>query len=188
MLYETDTSVGKRRFQPKVHDPPAESPGIFSASGGILSYKDAGMWSTPHDYAQFLQMLVNGGKTSDGRQLLKRTTVANMWRDGLMPYARRDGRVPGWNDYEGKAGQKIWDSRAWSLLNTTLDLADPPRGEGPPRQGQTMWMYGGGGTCWAIDKPRRLIALSFAQCFGGWSGEEAYCLPFAREAVDEALT
>ena len=44
----------------------------------------AGLVSTIHDYALFLQMLLNGGEL-DGKRYLKRETVALMTSDQIGP-------------------------------------------------------------------------------------------------------
>ena len=33
--------------------------------------------------------------------------------------------------------------------------------------GQTMWMGGGGGTYWVVDRIHQTVAVSFSQSFGG---------------------
>jgi len=54
-------------------------------------------------------------------------------------------------------------------------------------------MYGGGGPCWVIDKPRQLVAITFMQCYYGggplWNEKshygEPYCYSFAQQAIEE---
>jgi len=144
---------------------PDSAPGIMSAGGGVSSYRDAGMFSTLRDYVQFCQMLLNGGVGMNGRRILRAGTVRMLWADGLAPYARRGGRVPGWNDSGGNP--RYWDRVGWSLLNTHVVFDEQPRKGGAQRRPKTMFMGGGGGTYWYIDPGRKLAALSFTQCFGG---------------------
>jgi len=167
----------------------ARSTGILSGGGGILSYDDPGMWSTVEDYGRFCQMLLDDGKSLDGRRVLSTSTVRELWKDSLAKYAGPDGRISGWNDYGGDEGNGYWDHHAWTLINTTVALKTPPRRH-PPRTGNIMYMYGGAGTGWAIDRKRKMVAVSFAQTFGGalWQrtgSTGCYCLKLAQAAVDE---
>jgi CubicO group peptidase (beta-lactamase class C family) len=160
---------------------------VLSGGGGLLSYCDAGIYSTVEDYARFCQMLLSGGKAASGRQVLSASTVRMLWQDGLTPYAKKDGRVSGWNDYGGKDPSEkfYWDHHAWSLLNATLDLEEGPKKAGPPRRGNTLWMYGMG-AYWFIDARRKIVAVSFAQCFSSRGKDRGSdCVPFMKAAVDE---
>mmetsp|Transcript_6421 Transcript_6421/g.13162 ORF Transcript_6421/g.13162 Transcript_6421/m.13162 type:complete len:508 (-) Transcript_6421:112-1635(-) len=159
--------------------------GVFSGGGGILSYADAGIYSTAEDYARFCLMLLHGGLATDGRRILREKTVNMLWKDGLTPFAMRNGGVPGWNDFEGKAERPYWDHHAWSLLNATLDLEEKPKKTGPPRQGNTLWMYGMG-AYWFLDAKRKIVAVSMAQCFSSrWKDRGTDCVPFLKAAIDE---
>ncbi|CAJ1409204.1 unnamed protein product, partial [Effrenium voratum] len=146
---------------PKVWEHPERADGIMSAGGGILSYHDAGIWSTAADYAKFCQMLLTGLSPS-GKQILEPGFLKSLWRDGLVDYGRKDGRLPGWHDSPGA----MWDFTGWSLLNTHLTFQDGPQGRGR-KLGQTMWMGGGGGTYWVVDRRRQTVSVSFCQSFGG---------------------
>jgi len=172
------------------------APGIMAAGGGILSYLDAGMWGTAKDYAKFCQMLLDGGLASDGKtRILRASTVRMIWRDGLAPFAGKDGRLPGWNvdDTEGPPCEGgSWDQCGFSLLNSMLqDLKGPPKHSAPARKGTAMGLGGGGGTSWYVDARRQLVAISFTQSFDGGRPENDglgppgnYCLDLAIEAVD----
>jgi len=162
-------------------------PDLLSGGGGFLSYSDAGMWSTVQDYARFCQMLLNNGVAPGGKRVLKASTVRLLWRDGLAPFAKSDGRCKGWNDFGGSDAKEntYWDHHAWSLLNTTLDLKDPPKSSGAAREGRTMWMYGMG-AYWLIDKRRKMVLVSFAQCFSDRAEQDGSdCAAFAKAAVDK---
>lgn len=163
----------------KMHD------GLFSGGGGMLSYSDAGIYGTAEDYARFCQMLLDGGVSASGRRVLRTKTVNMIWQDCLAPFAKKSGAVPGWTDYEGKAMQFYWDHHAWSILNATLDLEEVPKKHGPPRRGHTLWMYGMG-AYWFIDRKRKLVAVSMAQCFSSRKKDRGSdCVPFMKAAVDE---
>lgn len=167
---------------------PKMDPRVFSGGGGILSYADAGIYGTAEDYARFCQMLLSGGKARSGRQVLRPSTVDMLWKDCLAPcYAKGDGRVPGWSDFGGPDPKEkfYWDHHAWSLLNATLDLEGPPTKAGPPRRGRTLWMYGMG-AYWFVDAPRKIVAVSFAQCFSNRKQDRGSdCVPFLKRAIDE---
>mmetsp|Transcript_84459 Transcript_84459/g.149442 ORF Transcript_84459/g.149442 Transcript_84459/m.149442 type:complete len:448 (-) Transcript_84459:205-1548(-) len=166
---------------------------LLSAGGGVLSYSEPGMWSTPLDYVRFCQMLQNGGVSASGSRILRSSTVRTFWRDSLAPYAQKDGSVAGWDDYaEGDPEETaFWAQHTWTLLNSTVEIHQPRLRPGKvTREGSCMWMFGGAGTGWAVDMKRGMIALSFAQNFGGslWdraNGTGCYSLEFAKAAVDE---
>lgn len=190
--YQCEAAKGATRAaQPYVTKPwdhPLSAPGIMSGGGGVLSYKDPGMLSTARDYARFLQMLLDGGRSQDGRCVLRPSTVRSLWRDGLAQYNRPDGRLPGWNDADGPAKGGYWDHVGWSLLNTHLVFDGPPKGR-TARQGRSMWMGGGGGTYWVIDPRKRTVSVSFTQTFGGRSEDDGLgprggdASPFVAEAA-----
>eukprot|EP00927_Polykrikos_kofoidii_P025702 TRINITY_DN23049_c0_g1_i1.p1 TRINITY_DN23049_c0_g1~~TRINITY_DN23049_c0_g1_i1.p1 ORF type:complete len:485 (-),score=56.51 TRINITY_DN23049_c0_g1_i1:74-1438(-) len=172
------TAAGKPyRLQPYKHK--YSAPGIMSCGGGILSYLDAGSWGTASDYSRFCQMLVDGGKASNGRLILQPKTVQTLWQDSLQELGRRtDGRLPGWHDSDGPPSSgSWWDHRGLSLLHAFLDFEASPRP--PPKAGavrrarrsSSMWMSGGGGAYWTIDAKEKLITVSMMQTFGGRSDE-----------------
>eukprot|EP00428_Durinskia_dybowskii_P018740 CAMPEP_0170228532 /NCGR_PEP_ID=MMETSP0116_2-20130129/13986_1 /TAXON_ID=400756 /ORGANISM="Durinskia baltica, Strain CSIRO CS-38" /LENGTH=421 /DNA_ID=CAMNT_0010479275 /DNA_START=87 /DNA_END=1348 /DNA_ORIENTATION=+ len=155
------------------------APGIMSCGGGVLSYRDYGMLSTAQDYARFCQMLASGGLIPGSRRrLLKASTVRMLWHDGLTPFQRKDGKLPGWNDCPSPS---YWNYMGWSLLNTHLCLEEAPR-KSSPRKGSSMWMGGGGGAFWSIDARRDLVTLSFAPVFLGRATEDDGLGPLANDA------
>eukprot|EP00419_Tripos_fusus_P071370 CAMPEP_0172894902 /NCGR_PEP_ID=MMETSP1075-20121228/151919_1 /TAXON_ID=2916 /ORGANISM="Ceratium fusus, Strain PA161109" /LENGTH=178 /DNA_ID=CAMNT_0013750019 /DNA_START=44 /DNA_END=580 /DNA_ORIENTATION=+ len=163
----------------------------MSGGGGILSYRDCGLWSTANDYARFCQMLLDRGIGPTGRRVLKASTVRSLWQDSLTPFGKANGRVSGWNDYEGNKRGGFWDHHAWTLLNTTLDNLKSGPERGRSRVGEVMYMFGGFGASWAVDRRRQIAALSFGQTFYGAFWERmgdsgCYCLDFAQLAVDAA--
>jgi len=195
LLYEATKAKRRKRtkdgmfvLRPWSH--PEKAPGIMSGGGGILSYEDPGMMGSARDYAQFCYMLSNNGIAPNGRRILKAPTVKSLWRDALHVYSRRDGRLPGWNDAGGACD---FDKIGCSLLHTHLVFKNGPSGGGKPRQAQSMWMGGGGGTFWSIDVRRQMVAISFTQTLGGRQRDDNDDLgpfgddvvPFAERAVDE---
>lgn len=195
VLYDARRRRTGKMYELKPYANPDSAPGIMSAGGGITSYNDAGMFSTASDFARFCQMLLDGGVASTGRRVLRASTARSLWADGLAPYARRDGRVLGWNDCMGRERRGYWDRVGWSLLGTHVIFDEQPRKTGPPRRAVAMFMGGGGGAYWVIDAPRRLVSISFTQCFGGRSATDGSdglgprandAAPFAAAAVDGA--
>lgn len=174
------------------------APGIASSGGGILSYNDAGMLSTVRDQARFCQMLLDDGVGPGGRRVLKVSTVRGLWRDGLVPYARANGRVLGWNDCGGRQGYKYWDRVGWSALGAHVTFSARASPGARPRSGLAMFMGGGGGAYWVVDRKRKLVVVSFEQCFGGsrevYDGSDGYgprandAATFARAAADRSPT
>lgn len=84
------------------HDRIAEPP-IDPATGELADMPDvttrpdfisggSGMVSTAHDYARFLQMLLNGGEL-DGTRILGSKTVEYMFADHLAPFPEREPRT-----------------------------------------------------------------------------------------------
>mmetsp|Transcript_44824 Transcript_44824/g.88706 ORF Transcript_44824/g.88706 Transcript_44824/m.88706 type:complete len:231 (-) Transcript_44824:31-723(-) len=203
LLYKCDeTSVRKRNcrdskpYTPVPWDHPHSAPGIFSSSGGALSYKDSGLWSTAHDYAHFCQMLLDGGLALDGTRVLRASTVRTIWSEGLAPFADKKGRLDNWNvdDTEGPPWEGgSWDKCSWSLINTLVQLKGAIGSSRRPRAAHAMGVGGGGGVHWLIDKTRQLVAISFQQSFEGGRPENdgrgpsgINCEDLAVAAVDEA--
>mmetsp|Transcript_133663 Transcript_133663/g.236600 ORF Transcript_133663/g.236600 Transcript_133663/m.236600 type:complete len:491 (-) Transcript_133663:161-1633(-) len=181
-------------YEIKQYMNPDSAPGIMSAGGGILSYNDVGMYSTAQDYARFCQMLLNDGVGVNKKRLLQASTVRSIWADGLAPFAREDGRVAGWYNGGGPENVKYWDRVSWSLLGSHVTFDDQPQ-KGLERQGVAMFMGGGGGTYWAIDKRRKMVVASFSNCFGGrkvCDGSDGHgprandAAPYAMAAADGA--
>ncbi|CAK9063334.1 Uncharacterized protein Rv1367c [Durusdinium trenchii] len=182
-LYECNRIAGS--YTLKVWQHPEKAPGIMSGGGGILSYHDAGMWSTAEDYVKFCQLLLTGLSPS-GQRILRPKTLKSLWEDSLVPYGRKDGRLPGWHDAAGRAPGGVWDYTGWSLLNTQLTFQEPPKA-GHVRMGETMWMGGGGGTYWVVDRRHQTVAVSFSQSFGGRASTDTAkdAAVFAEQAVEE---
>ncbi|CAL1142245.1 unnamed protein product [Cladocopium goreaui] len=162
-LYDCQRVAGN--YVCKVWQHAERADGIMSGGGGILSYHDPGMWSTVEDYVKFCQMLLTG-RSATGKQILRPKTLQSLWQDSLVEYGRKDGRLPGWHDASGRSPGGVWDYTGWSLLNTHLTFEEPPKA-GVIREGQTMWMGGGGGTYWVVDRVHSTVAVSFSQSFGG---------------------
>lgn len=194
VMYESRRVGQSRRFRLKRYSSTNRAPGIMTCGGGILGYRDYGMVSSVRDYARFVQMILNGGVVPGGaRRLLREATVRSLWLDGLAPFQRKNGRLPGWNDAESPTEDpRYWDKLGWSLLNTHLVFDEKPR-RSPPRRADSMWMGGGGGAFWTADAKRGLVTLSFAPVFGGRSSEDDGlgplgndCAPLVIAAVEAA--
>jgi len=183
---------GKRKlYAATLFDHPDTAPGINSSGGGMLSYKDHGMWGTARDYAQFCQMLLDEGRAPrTGRQVLQPKTVRACWKDGLVPFADIRGRVPNWNvddtlgpPWEGGS----WDRCGWSYLSTLLQLEGTLRPSAPARRAHSMGVGGGGGVYWLVDAKRKMVALSFQQSFEGPRPEDDGLGPPGNDCVDTAI-
>eukprot|EP00930_Biecheleria_cincta_P045501 TRINITY_DN31355_c0_g1_i1.p1 TRINITY_DN31355_c0_g1~~TRINITY_DN31355_c0_g1_i1.p1 ORF type:complete len:468 (-),score=82.41 TRINITY_DN31355_c0_g1_i1:219-1622(-) len=184
-VHGSKKQTGRKPYRAHRWSGPQVHLGLMSGGGGMLSYSDAGIYSTAEDYARFCQMLLTGGVAESGKRVLSRKTVSMLWQDCLTPFAKKNGEVPGWNDFEGKKGKFYWDHHAWSMLNATLDLEEVPKRSGPPRRGHTLWMYGMG-AYWFVDAKRKMVAISMTQCFSGrWEDRGSDCVPFMKEAIDE---
>merc|ERR1740120_553258 len=132
-------------------------------------------------------MLLGDGKAPDGRRILRPSTARSLWKDGLAQYARRDGRVPGWNDSDGPGTRGgFWDYTGCGLLHSHLEFGEPPSGPKRARTARSMWMAGGGGCSWAVDRGRGMAALTFYQNFGGRASEEDGFGPLGSDAAPYA--
>lgn len=183
-----------QRFRAVEWDHPDSAPGITSSGGGVLSYKDPGLWGTARDYARFCQLLIDGGLApGSGRRILKASTARACWTDGLAVLSDGTGRLASWNvdDTEGPPWEGAsWDRCGWSPLSTLLQLKGPLRPGGPAakgRLGHTMGVGGGGGVYWLADAGRRVVALSFQQCFDGGRAEDDGLGPPGNDCVDLAV-
>lgn len=157
-----------------------EAPGILSGAGGIVSYRDAGIWSTAQDYAKFCQMILAGGVAPNGNRVLKASTAKSFWSDALWSLGGRDGRLLGWHDADGPQTGGWWDYRGLSLAHVYLDLDRPPtKANGKARRSQHMWFSGGGGVYWTIDSKTKLVTVSFVQTLGGREDESDGLGPLA---------
>merc|ERR1711920_212666 len=172
------------------------APGIMSSGGGILTYMDAGMLSTATDYAHFCQMILDNGTTPTGKRVLSKSSIRLMWLDSLAPFARGpETRCPGWNNCGGRGGFKYWDYVTWSALGAHVTFDQRARDSKRTRVGLSMFMGGGGGAYWAIDRQRKTVVVSFTQNFNGRVGTDGSdghgprandAAPFARAAADKS--
>ena len=116
-------------------------------AGPKLEAGGAGLFSTPGDYARFMQMLLNGGEL-EGARLLSRKTVELMTANHLAHMARPT--LSG-NDFDG-----------FGLgVSVRVDLA---RGPLPGSVGEFGWS-GAATTRARIDPKERLLTLIFTQHF-----------------------
>lgn len=209
-LYKFEaTAAGKRRrtgaaaYKAVRWDHPECAPGIRSSGGGILSYKDAGMWGTARDYARFCQMLLDEGLAppvaggAEGAQQKRRRVLSKgvarlIWKDALAPLADKAGHLANWHvdDTEGPPFEgSSWEMCGWSPLNGLLQLQGPLKASCPrrPRAGHSIGLGGGGGTYWLVDAKRRLVTLSFTQSFEGGRDEDDGLGPPGNDCVDLAV-
>ncbi|CAE7198756.1 unnamed protein product [Symbiodinium microadriaticum] len=168
VLYDCQRGGGGK-YVPKVWSQPGKAVPIMSAGGGILSYNDPGMWSTVEDYAKFCQMLLTG-KSPRGAVILRPSTMKALWSDSLAVYGQK-----ALGDAKAKGG--MWDYTGWRAakehpLDLQADAITEARSK-RARVGQTMWMGGGGGTFWVVDKGNETCAISFSQSFGGRAQTDA---------------
>lgn len=133
---------------------PFEGAGAFGDGEGRIEFSDprlpkkwesggAGMVSTAGDYAQFLQMLVNGGAL-DGRRILGPKTVAYMTADHLGAEITQ-GPLPGYG---------------WSLgFAVRREAGVAPM---PGSIGDYFWL-GAGGTSFFVDPKEDLLVVFMMQ-------------------------
>mmetsp|Transcript_1418 Transcript_1418/g.3802 ORF Transcript_1418/g.3802 Transcript_1418/m.3802 type:complete len:137 (-) Transcript_1418:63-473(-) len=68
-----------------------------------------------------------------------------------------------------------------------LVVAEAPTSNTSARTGSAMWMGGGGGTFWSVDKKRKLITLTFSPVIGGRATEDDGLGPLAHDATPFAV-
>lgn len=121
--------------------------GAWAESGRGIESGGAGLFGTADDFAQFAQMLLNGG-TLHGKRILGRKTVELMTTNhlGLMP---------------GKA--HAFDRSKGFGLGVEVSI-DSGMGGVPTSRGQFGW-YGAATTYCQIDPREKLVAIALAQHF-----------------------
>ncbi len=145
-VYRWEESLGKLAR----NEPRADRPGYFDAnrmeSGG------GGLVSSTHNYARFLQMLVNGGEL-DGKRIISQQSVdtmrTNNLRDGLL--------LRGTDTRPGQAGQGFG-----------VDFAvifDPAAANSPQGAGTYYWA-GAAGTWFWIDPVHNMYFIGMIQAQG----------------------
>lgn len=146
-VYRWDRDQGKLMRNPEREDRPSYFDADRLESGG------GGLVSTTHDYARFLQMLVNGGEL-DGQRILSPESVetmrSNSLRDGLL--------LRGGDDRPGQAGQGFG-----------VDFAvifDPEAARSKQGEGSYYWS-GAAGTWFWIDPVYDMFWIGMIQSQGG---------------------
>lgn len=131
--------------------PRKDRPGYLDADR--LESGGGGLVSTTHDYARFLQMLVNGGEL-DGQRIISQESVdimrTNSLRDGLL--------LRGGDDRPGQAGQGFG-----------VDFAvifDPDAARSEQSAGTYYWS-GAAGTWFWIDPVHDMFWIGMIQSQGG---------------------
>mmetsp|Transcript_78659 Transcript_78659/g.163552 ORF Transcript_78659/g.163552 Transcript_78659/m.163552 type:complete len:608 (-) Transcript_78659:119-1942(-) len=184
---------GEKQVHPKlivvkskeVPQDPICSIDIFSGGGGVLSYADAGLFSSARDYARFVAMLMNGGCLGE-RRILKRQLVSQLWEDEMEALAlcssssssssKLPKGVKGWHD-----GSDFWAKTGWSLLNAHLVMDSPLFSKGK-RRPLRMWMAGSGGPGWGLDASSGLAAVTVSSVLGGAEADAEGAAQIARRA------
>lgn len=146
-VYRWDREQNKLMRNPPRPDRPSYLDANRLESGG------GGLVSTTHDYARFLQMLVNGGEL-DGQRILAPESVetmrTNSLRDGLL--------LRGGDDRPGQAGQGFG-----------VDFAvifDPEAARSRQSEGTYYWS-GAAGTWFWIDPVYDMFWIGMIQSQGG---------------------
>lgn len=146
-VYRWDRDEGKLMRNQERPDRPSYFDADRLESGG------GGLVSTTHDYARFLQMLVNDGEL-DGQRILSPESVAmmrtNSLRDGLL--------LRGGDDRPGQAGQGFG-----------VDFAvifDPEAARSKQSEGTYYWS-GAAGTWFWIDPVYDMFWIGMIQSQGG---------------------
>jgi CubicO group peptidase (beta-lactamase class C family) len=146
-VYRWDREQGKLMRNQERPDRPSYFDADRLESGG------GGLVSTTHDYARFLQMLVNGGEL-DGQRILTPASVetmrTNSLRDGLL--------LRGGDDRPGQAGQGFG-----------VDFAvifDPEAARSEQGEGTYYWS-GAAGTWFWIDPVHDMFWIGMIQSQGG---------------------
>eukprot|EP00929_Paragymnodinium_shiwhaense_P014928 TRINITY_DN12291_c0_g1_i1.p1 TRINITY_DN12291_c0_g1~~TRINITY_DN12291_c0_g1_i1.p1 ORF type:complete len:469 (-),score=105.06 TRINITY_DN12291_c0_g1_i1:178-1584(-) len=126
--------------------------GTQHSGGGFWGSGKGGLLFSMHDLALFLNMLVNGGATSSGQQLLKRATANSLQKDWLTKscVASRSSRrkLRGWDD-DG-AGWLGWSPIGHVQLKKS------------PHVGANF--MGGTGHWWA-DRKRKMFCICLHEAF-----------------------
>jgi len=120
---------------------------VFSG-GGLLGHNRGGLVSTTDDTVAFVRMLLAQGKAPNGKQLLRRSTIAAMERNVL---------VGPWRDPERR------DVR-WCLVGDMIK----------DKRSLYFQQGGAGGNYWQIDRKRDLAVVLFMQQVDGedWKNPE----------------
>ena len=119
--------------------PLQEKGNYFSAVGGLVS--------TTHDYAKFLQCLLNNGKSLKGKKIIGLSMLNQFWSNQLGDKTFVFGGVKSLNNFglgvglTTLAGQKAMNNAS---------------------EGSFFW-GGGFNTAYMVDKKRKLITLFFFQ-------------------------
>ena len=146
--------------------PPFRDPNRLQSGGG-------GLVSSTHDYARFLQMLVNGGEL-DGRRIITAESVkkmtTNTLRDGLL--------LRGSETRPGQAGQGFG-----------VDFAiifDPVAAESPQGAGTYYWS-GAAGTWFWVDPTANMFWVGMIQAQGARRPEAGDMRDIAEEIIYKSL-
>jgi CubicO group peptidase (beta-lactamase class C family) len=162
-VYRWDTELNRLARNPEREDRPSyHDPDRLESGGG-------GLVSSTHDYARFLQMLVNGGEL-DGQRILSPEAVdlmrTNKLRKGLL--------LRGTDSRSGQAGQGFG-----------VDFAvifDPVAAATPEGAGTYYWS-GAAGTWFYIDPANDLFWIGMIQSQNGTRPGAANLRSIARDII-----
>ena len=127
-MHRTQFHLGsddRRQFQPLFVDQgdkfrmgtPKEDE-LYYRPGSRLFLGGEGLVSTIEDYGRFCQLLLNGGSTQSGRQIISRETLNLMLKDQL-------GTIPG---FGGRESPRVLGFGFHILNNTEMDNTGSPAG------------------------------------------------------------
>jgi CubicO group peptidase (beta-lactamase class C family) len=136
-VYQRNNDTGRMEDYPDAANRSFFTPDHEESGGG-------GLTSTTHDYARFVQMLVNGGEL-DGHRILKPETVDLMYTNHLAP------------------GLRAMGGGGWGLGGA---LAGPQSDRSPQPQGTFSW-FGIDGTWFWADRANKIAFVGMIQRRGG---------------------
>lgn len=166
-VYRWDREQGKLMRNAERADRPSYFDATRLESGG------GGLVSSTHDYARFLQMLVNGGQLDDARILSKESVDimrTNSLREGLL--------LRGTDTRPGQAGQGFG-----------VDFAvifDPQAADSVQSEGTYYWS-GAAGTWFWIDPVHDMFWIGMIQSQGGTRPGAANMRDIAVDIIYEGL-
>lgn len=143
-LVKVYTKINKdslAEIDPKVYPvnyPLQEKGKYFSAIGGLVS--------TTHDYAKFLECLLNNGKTKTGKQLISKTTLDQFWSNQIGEKTFVFGGMKSLNNFGLGVGLTTKEGQ---IINNASE-------------GSFFW-GGAFNTAYMVDRKRKLITLFYFQ-------------------------
>jgi CubicO group peptidase (beta-lactamase class C family) len=143
-LVKVYTKINKdslAEIDPKVYPvnyPLQDKGNYFSAIGGLVS--------TTHDYAKFLECLLNNGKTKTGKQLIDKTILSQFWSNQIGEKTFVFGGMKSLNNFGLGVGLTTKEGQ---IINNASE-------------GSFFW-GGAFNTAYMVDRKRKLITLFYFQ-------------------------